>query len=74
MQMKLHKRLLLGTNNPGKLIELRQLLVPLENVALLSPAEVGVDIEVEESGSSYRENAALKALGMGRRSGWPICS
>lgn len=69
MQMKLHKRLLLGTNNPGKLIELQQLLAPLENVVLLSPAQVGVNMAVEESGSSYRENAALKARAFARASG-----
>ncbi len=69
MQVKLQKKLLLGTNNRGKLSELRQLLAPLEGVALLSPAEVGIDIEVEEDGSSYRENAALKARAFAAASG-----
>lgn len=69
MQMKLQKQLLLGTNNPGKLPELGQLLAPLQNIALLSPAEVGVNIDVEESGSTYRENAALKARAFANASG-----
>ncbi|MCK9520261.1 MAG: non-canonical purine NTP pyrophosphatase, partial [Dehalococcoidia bacterium] len=53
-------RLLLATNNPGKVREFRRLLdgVPFD---VVTPADLGIAIEVEEDGSSYAENAALKA-------------
>jgi XTP/dITP diphosphohydrolase len=53
-------KLLLATGNQGKLRELRSLLsdLPYELVTL---SEVGIDIKVDESGSSLEENATLKA-------------
>jgi XTP/dITP diphosphohydrolase len=53
-------KLLLATNNQGKLAELRSLLGDL-NLELLSPADLDLDLEVEERGLSYMENAVLKA-------------
>jgi len=53
-------RLLLATNNPGKVREFRRLLdgVPFD---IVTPDDLGLALEVEEHGSSYTENAALKA-------------
>ena len=53
-------KLLLATNNKGKLAELRSLLNGLE-LELLSPAEMGLKVEVKERGTNYLENAVLKA-------------
>jgi XTP/dITP diphosphohydrolase len=53
-------KLLLATNNSGKVREFRALLQE-SAFELVTPSEVGLKLEVEESGSSYRENAALKA-------------
>ena len=51
--------LLVATGNAGKLAEFRRLLV---GVAVLSPADVGLaDLEVEETGATFRDNALLKA-------------
>ena len=69
MQSKLQSKLLLATNNPGKLKELRQLLTGLAGVALVSPADVGVSLQVAETGSSYLENATLKARAFAQASG-----
>jgi XTP/dITP diphosphohydrolase len=56
-------RLVLATRNPGKIIELQ---------ALLPDAEiVGFDDEVEESGSTFEENARLKARGAHAKTGLP---
>lgn len=54
------RRLLLATNNPGKVREFRRLLAgaPYE---VVTPAEAGISLDVEETGSSYAENASLKA-------------
>ena len=60
--------LLLATNNPGKLEEMRRLLAGLP-VELVSPGEVGLNFEVLEDGQTYAENAARKALAFNRASG-----
>jgi XTP/dITP diphosphohydrolase len=54
-------KLLLATNNSGKLREISEILQDLP-ITLVTPAELGINIEVEEHGSTYRENASLKAL------------
>ena len=69
MPKKLKKTLLLATNNAGKLRELRQLLSELSGVQLLSPQEIGLELEVRETGSTYAENASLKAAAFAKRSG-----
>jgi XTP/dITP diphosphohydrolase len=61
-------KLLLGTNNAGKLREMSEILDSLP-VTLLTPAELGLTLEVEEHGSTYRENAALKAAAFSHASG-----
>jgi len=53
-------KLLLATNNQGKLAELRSLLSGL-NIELLSPIDLDLDIHVQERGLNYLENAVLKA-------------
>lgn len=53
-------QLLLGTNNKGKVIEISEVLGSL-NIELLTPADVHVDIDPDETGSTYAENALLKA-------------
>jgi len=52
--------LILGTHNNKKCAELRSLLEPL-GVQLQSLADVGSPLEVDETGSSFIENARLKA-------------
>lgn len=56
-------QLIAATNNVGKLRELRALLDPLVPV---SPAELDLDLEVEESGRTFAENAVLKAQAFAR--------
>ncbi|HEY5571391.1 MAG TPA: RdgB/HAM1 family non-canonical purine NTP pyrophosphatase [Anaerolineales bacterium] len=60
--------LLLASTNPGKLREMRALLKDLK-VRLLSPKDLSLDIEVEETGATYAENAARKARAFSLRSG-----
>lgn len=62
------KTLLLATNNSGKLSELHALLGDLP-VRLAAPRALGIDLEVEETGETYAQNAALKAAAFARRSG-----
>ena len=60
-------RLLVATNNPGKIREYDDLLTGLR-LDLCGLAEVGLDTEVEETGQTFAENALLKALAYGRAS------
>lgn len=62
------KTLLLASNNKGKLRELQAILVDLP-LELLSPADLGLTLEVDEDGSTYAENAAKKALAFANASG-----
>lgn len=62
------KRLLIATNNAGKIAELREMLsgVPLEILRLDDFDDV---IEVEETGDTFDENARLKAVGYAQQTG-----
>jgi XTP/dITP diphosphohydrolase len=54
-------RLLVATNNPGKVREFEELLAGLP-VQIVFPAQVGLTLEVSESGETFEENAKIKAL------------
>ena len=60
-------KILVATGNPGKLIEI-QALLDEPSITLLTPAMLGLRLEVEETGATYAENAALKALAFARAS------
>ena len=62
--------LLVATHNAGKLAELRNLLRDAP-YALASLADVGIDADVDETGATLEENAALKATTYARLSGLP---
>jgi non-canonical purine NTP pyrophosphatase, rdgB/HAM1 family len=53
-------KLILASNNKKKLRELREILSDMD-VELLSQREAGCDFEVEETGTTFAENAYLKA-------------
>jgi XTP/dITP diphosphohydrolase len=53
-------RLLYATTNQGKLKEMRR-LAAAQGVALLSPTDLGLNIEVVEDGTTLYENAIKKA-------------
>lgn len=63
-------QLLLATSNPGKLRDLRQCLSELK-VQLLSPRDLGLLLQVPETGRSYTENARLKAQAYFQATGTP---
>jgi XTP/dITP diphosphohydrolase len=60
-------RVLVATNNHGKQAEFRRLLAPLTEV--VTPAELGIDLEVPEPHDSYAANATDKAVAFCRASG-----
>ena len=61
-------RLLIATNNVGKVREYAELLAG-SGFDLFRLADVGLDNEVEETGATFTENASLKARAYGLASG-----
>lgn len=53
-------RLILASNNKNKLREFRQLVEGMD-IELLSQSEAGLHLDVEETGTTFEENAYLKA-------------
>jgi XTP/dITP diphosphohydrolase len=62
-------RLVIATHNPGKLKEMRELLMPF-GVDAASAAELGLD-EPAESGATFEANARIKACAAAASSGLP---
>jgi XTP/dITP diphosphohydrolase len=61
-------RLLLATNNRGKVREYQALLsgIPYK---MVTPADYGITTVVEEAGGSFEENSMLKATALAKESG-----
>ncbi|MEP7134760.1 MAG: RdgB/HAM1 family non-canonical purine NTP pyrophosphatase [Chloroflexota bacterium] len=60
-------QLLIATNNPGKVIELQELLNDLD-IELVTPSQIGLDLDVLEDGLTYAENATKKAIAFAQAS------
>ena len=64
------EKFVLATHNQGKLAEMRAILSKL-GVEVVSPADVGVTVDVEETESTFAGNAMLKAKAVCAASGLP---
>lgn len=62
------KKLLLGTTNKGKQVELRALFSD-GTFTLCTPQDIGLFISVAETGTTYEENALIKAKAFCEASG-----
>ena len=62
----MHK-LLIATNNPGKIKEFHELLDHLD-IELVTPSQIGLDLDVLEDGHTYAENATRKAVAFAQAS------
>ena len=69
MARQLSGPLIVATHNPGKLREMRELLAPF-GIATQSAGELGLP-EPEETGTTFAENARIKAVAAARSSGKP---
>ena len=54
------KRIVFATGNEGKLREIRMILADM-GVQVLSMKEAGAEIEIDETGTTFEENALIKA-------------
>ena len=62
-------KLVLATHNPGKVLEIGDLLAPYR-AEVLPASELGLP-EPEETGNTFIENAELKALASAEGAGFP---
>ena len=59
-------KILAATNNAGKLRELRALFTEVE---IVSPTDLGLQLDVDETGATFVANATLKAQAFARATG-----
>jgi len=66
---RLSGKVVIATHNKGKLVEMRELLAPF-GVEAVSAGELGLP-EPDETGTTYAENAAIKAHAAAKATGLP---
>jgi XTP/dITP diphosphohydrolase len=54
------EKFVLATHNPSKLKEMSAILADF-GVEVVSPKDIGIEVDVEETGTTFAENAMLKA-------------
>jgi XTP/dITP diphosphohydrolase len=62
------KKILIATHSKGKFPEIKKILKGLP-FKIVNLDDVGIDFEIEETGSTFRENAILKARAYGKITG-----
>jgi len=60
MHRRITGKLVIATHNPGKLVEMRELLAPY-GIEAVSAGELDLD-EPEETGETFQANARIKAV------------
>lgn len=63
-------KMVLASKNPHKLTEMSAILSQL-GIEVVLESDAGVDVDVEETGTTFEENAALKAAAVMKQSGLP---
>jgi len=63
-------KFVLATHNPGKLREMSTILAQF-GVEVVSPKDLGIIVDVEETGTTFAENAMLKAKAICAEAGLP---
>ncbi len=62
------REIVLASGNKGKLVEFRAIL---DGVKVLTPKDLGIEFDVEETGSTFYENALIKARALNKLCGLP---
>ena len=63
-------RFVLATHNPGKLREMGEILKDF-GIEVVSPSDLGITVDVEETGTTFAENAMLKAKAICKEANLP---
>ena len=69
----MERKFILASNNNGKIKEMKEKLNPL-GITVISQKEAGYNIEVDETGTTFEENATLKAEAIYKLSKLPVIS
>jgi XTP/dITP diphosphohydrolase len=69
MHRRITGKLVIATHNPGKLVEMRELLAPY-GIEAVSAGELSLD-EPDETGDNFQANARIKAVAAANASGLP---
>ncbi len=64
----MRKKIIFATQNEGKLKEIRAIFGEMD-LAILSMKEAGIDIPIEETGTTFEENAVIKATAVAKAAG-----
>lgn len=67
----MNKEIMLATNNPHKLQEFREILSPL-GFTVYSPMDLNIISDPEEIGTTFKENAILKAKSLSDKVPFPV--
>lgn len=62
----MEKRIIFATRNQNKMKEIKMILSDL-GMEILSMKEAGIDVDVEENGTTFEENALIKARAIAER-------
>lgn len=65
------KKILFATTNKNKLREAGEILAE-QGYEILSLKDVGIDLDVEENGETFEENAIIKAKAYSKAAGMPV--
>ena len=63
-------RFVLATHNPGKLREMGEIMKDF-GIEVVSPRDLGITVDVEETGTTFAENALLKAKAICKEANLP---
>ena len=64
------QKFVLASHNPGKIREMSAILAQF-GVEVVSPKDLGITVDVEETGTTFAENAMLKAKAICAEAGMP---
>lgn len=62
-------KIIAATSNPGKVREIKEILSDFEIISL---KDAGIDVDVEENGTTFRENAYIKAYEISKLCDLPV--
>lgn len=64
-------KVIAATKNKGKIREMGEILSPLD-IEVISQEEMGIEIDVEETGDTFEKNALIKARAVAMISDYPV--
>jgi len=67
----MRNKILVGTNNQDKVREIKAILEGIE-ISLITPAELGIELDIEETGRNFYENALIKAKAFAKKAKMPV--